>query len=100
MIRRLEYGEFIEASYLVAKLLPPILIIGQQSKMPRVAVKSVADAGRKFPREFALLHQLGGTDKDVDSEVCQAGRCLKCCHRQCTAGVGCMLFPMSCIVRP
>ncbi|WIA35261.1 hypothetical protein OEZ86_003720 [Tetradesmus obliquus] len=41
--------------------------------MPRVAVKSVADAGRKFPREFALLHQLGGTDKDVDSEALLKG---------------------------
>eukprot|EP00882_Tetradesmus_deserticola_P026231 GHRQ01028897.1.p2 GENE.GHRQ01028897.1~~GHRQ01028897.1.p2 ORF type:complete len:145 (-),score=45.80 GHRQ01028897.1:99-533(-) len=41
--------------------------------MPRVALKSAADAGRTFPREFALLHQLGGTNKDVDTEALLKG---------------------------
>lgn len=38
--------------------------------MPRVAVKGVdPDTGRKFPREYALLHQVGGSNDAVDSEV-------------------------------
>jgi hypothetical protein len=53
-------------------LLETIIGHPRVENMPRVAVKSVADAGRKFPREFALLHQLGGSNKDVDTEVSNA----------------------------
>jgi hypothetical protein len=49
--------------------------------MPRVAVKSVADARRRHPHEFALLHHLGGSNQDVDTEVSNSGICrLHWCH--------------------
>lgn len=47
-------------------------------KMPRINVTGIDAAGRKqHPREFSLLHQLGGeaVDSDVSPLLCQPGYC-------------------------
>jgi hypothetical protein len=44
--------------------------------MPRLHVHGIGEDVRKtYPREFALLHQLGGANDTVASEVGRASNC-------------------------